>query len=75
VRITYDPQVDALNNINIRFSQREGAHVQTKRVDEDIPLDLDEEEKLHGIGFLSASHRVDLDWLLKVYVPLAHAQR
>ena len=68
--ITYDSQVDALY---IRFSQKEGAQVQTKTVDDDIALDFDEEDRLHGIEILAASHRVDLPSVLKVYVPVAHA--
>ncbi len=70
--ITYDSQADALY---IRFSQKEGSQVITKRIDEDIALDFEEGEKLHGIEILAASHRLDLDAVLKVYVPLADASQ
>ena len=68
--ITYDSQVDALY---IRFSQKEGAQVETKTVDGNIALDFDGDQ-LHGIEILAASHRVDLSSVLKVYVPPAHAR-
>lgn len=51
MKITYDPEVDALY---IRF--REG-QVTSKHVDDDITLDFSEGEMLAGIEVLDASKR------------------
>ena len=60
MKITYDPQVDALYiYLTGRIMEPE-----TRPVDDDIILDFDIERRLVGIEVLDASKRLDLKHLL-----------
>jgi len=62
VKITYDPEADAV----YIYLCREVRQPETREVDEDIYLDFDQENRLVGIEVLDASHRLDLGALLPV---------
>ncbi len=62
MKITYDPEVDAL----YIYLCRDVRLPETRQVDEDIYLDFDEEDRLVGIEVLDASKRLDLSALLPV---------
>ena len=67
MRISYDAKFDVLY---LKFG--EGAHqVITQNLTEDIALDRDEEGRISGIEFLSASKYFDLGSLLPITVEKA----
>ncbi len=53
MKITYDEEVDALY-----ISFKATKQVETKRIDEDIAFDYDEEGRISGIEVLDASRRI-----------------
>ncbi len=53
MKITYDEEVDALY-----ISFKAAKQVETKRIDEDIAFDYDEEGRISGIEVLDASRRI-----------------
>ena len=65
MRITYDPQADALY-----LYLKEGAAARTQEVSDGIQLDLDEEGRIIGIEILRYSERVDPESLKSVSVSL-----
>ena len=60
MKITYDPQVDAVDI----YTADKAKKAQTRGLDEDIGLDFDARERLLSIKVLAASERLDLDHLL-----------
>jgi len=60
MQIEYDSKYDLLY---IRFSRTE-RQVETRRIDDDIALDFDAEDRLYGIEVLDASKRLDLSAIL-----------
>lgn len=59
MKISYDPQVDALY-----ISFKKGpTEVMTIRLSEDVAIDFGPEEEMVGIEILDASHHLNLEWL------------
>ena len=69
MKITYDPQADALY---IKF--QEGESARTKKVAEGILIDLDEKGLLYGIEILGTKERLPLLDLARVKADLPLAE-
>ncbi len=63
MRINYDPRADALY---LRF--QEGATRRTKRVEDGVLVDLDENGRLYGIEIIGMKGRIPIPELGKILV-------